>query len=101
MGINVKFTVAVITIIVIGFGGSFYIFSSGLMDGIKIASFDKSKYIEKIDECMESQFIGNVGVNSFATSLAESMKKQIEETDSEDTAKEVLARLYSTTNCEP
>ena len=101
MGINVKFTVAVITIIVIGFGGSFYIFSSGLMDGIKIASFDKSKYIEKIDDCMNSQFIGNVGLNSFAISLGESMKKQIEETESEDTAKEILARLYTATTCEP
>ena len=101
MGINVKFTVAVIAIIVIGFGGSFYIFSSGLMDGIKIASFDKSKYIEKIDDCMNSQFIGNVGLNSFAISLGESMKKQIEETESEDTAKEILARLYDVTSCEP
>ena len=101
MGINVKFTVAVIAIIAIGFGGSFYIFSSGLMDGIKIASFDKSKYIEKIDDCMNSQFIGNVGLNSFAISLGESMKKQIEETESEDTAKEILARLYTATTCEP
>ena len=101
MGINIKFTVAVIAIIVIGFGGSFYIFSSGLMDGIKIASFDKSKYIEKIDDCMNSQFIGNVGLNSFAISLGESMKKQIEETESEDTAKEILARLYDVTSCEP
>ena len=63
MGINVRFTVAVVAIIVIGFGGSFYIFSSGLMDVIKIPTFDKSKYIEKIDDCMDSQFIGNVGVN--------------------------------------
>ena len=101
MGINVRFTVAVIAIIVIGFGGSFYIFSSGLVDGIKISTFDKSKYIEKIDTCMESQFIGNVGLNSFATSLAESMKMQIEETESEDTAKEILARLYTATTCEP
>ena len=101
MGINVKFTVAVIAIIAIGFGGSFYIFSSGLVDGIKISTFDKSKYIEKIDACMESQFIGNVGINSFAISLGESMKQQIEETESEDTAKEALARLYTSTNCEP
>ena len=101
MGINVRFTVAVIAIIAVGFGGSFYIFSSGLMDGIKIPTFDKSKYIEKIDECMESQFIGNVGVNSFAISLAESMRQQIEETESEDTAKEILARLYDATTCEP
>ena len=100
MGINVRFTVAVIAIIVIGFGGSFYIFSSGLMAEI-IVPFDKSKYIKQIDACIESKFIGNIGTSSFVLSLAESMKKQIEETDSEDTAKEVLARLYSTTNCEP
>ena len=101
MGINVKFTVAVIAIIAIGFGGSFYIFSSGLMDGIKIVTFDKSKYIEQIDACIESKFIGNVGTSSFVQSLAESMKLQIEETESEDTAKEILARLYASTNCEP
>ena len=96
-----RFTVAVIAIIAIGFGGSFYIFSSGLMDGIKIVTFDKSKYIDEIDACIESKFIGNVGTSSYVISLGESMKKQIEETDSEDTAKEVLARLYNTTNCEP
>ena len=96
-----RFTVAVIAIIAIGFGGSFYIFSSGLMDGVKILTFDKSKYIDKIDACIESKFIGNVGTSSYVLSLGESMKKQIEETDSEDTAKEVLARLYNTTNCEP
>ena len=96
-----RFTVAVIAIIAIGFGGSFYIFSSGLMDGIKIMTFDKSKYIDEIDACIESKFIGNVGTSSYVLSLGESMKKQIEETDSEDTAKEVLARLYNTTNCEP
>ena len=96
-----RFTVAVIAIIAIGFGGSFYIFSSGLMDGIKIVTFDKSKYIDEIDACIESKFIGNVGTSSFVLSLEESMKQQIEETDNEDTAKEVLARLYNTTNCEP
>ena len=100
MGINVRFTVGVIAIIAVGFGGSFYIFSSGLMDQI-IIPFDKSKYIKQIDACIESKFIGNVGTSSFVQSLAESMKLQIEETDSEDTAKEVLARLYNTTNCEP
>ena len=95
-----RFTVAVIAIIAIGFGGSFYIFSSGLMDQI-IIPFDKSKYIEQIDACIESKFIGNVGTSSFVLSLAESMKQQIEETDSEDTAKEILDRLHNITNCEP
>ena len=101
MGINIRFTVAVIVIIAVGFGGSFYLFSSGFMDGIKIASFDKSKYIEKIDQCISSQTAGHVSLNSFALSLADSLKKQIEETESEDTAKEILARLYTSTNCEP
>ena len=101
MGINIRFTVAVIVIIAVGFGGSFYLFSSGFMDGIKIASFDKSKYIEKIDQCISSQTAGHVSLNSFALSLADSLKKQIEETESEDTAKEILARLYASTNCEP
>ena len=101
MGVNVRFTVAVIAIIIIGFGGSFYIFSSGLIDGIKISAFDKSKYIEKIDQCISSQTAGHVSLNSFALSLADSLKKQIEETESEDTAKEILARLYDVTSCEP
>tara|TARA_B100001750_G_scaffold445_1_gene455 strand:- start:223 stop:528 length:306 start_codon:yes stop_codon:yes gene_type:complete len=101
MGINIRFTVAVIVIIVVGFGGSFYLFSSGFMDGIKITSFDKSKYIEKIDQCISSQTAGHVSLNSFALSLADSLKQQIEETESEDTAKEILARLYDVTSCEP
>ena len=71
------------------------------MDGIEILTFDKSKYIKQIDACIESKFIGNVGTSSFVISLAESMKKQIEETDSEDTAKEALAKLYTATSCEP
>ena len=100
MGINVKFTIGVIAIIVIGFGGSFYIFSSGLVNEITI-QFDKSKYIEKIDACMDSQTVGNVGLNSFALSIADNLKKQIEETESEETAKEVLAKIYDMTSCKP
>ena len=99
MGINVKFTIAVIAIAVIGFTASSYFFSGQPISGDWM--FDKSKYIDEIDACIESKFIGNVGTSSFVQSMAESMKQQIEETDSEDTAKEVLARLYNTTNCEP
>ena len=101
MGVNVRFTVAVIAIIIIGFGGSFYIFSSGLIDGIKISAFEKSKNIEKIDKCVESQTADHISLNSFALSLAESLKKQIEETEDENTAKEILAKLYDVTSCEP
>jgi len=47
MGINVKFTVAVIAVAVVGFAASSYFFS-----GQSISTdwmFDKSKYIQEID----------------------------------------------------
>ena len=53
MGINVKFTIAVIAVAVIGFTASSYFFSGQPISGDWM--FDKSKYIQKIDACMESQ----------------------------------------------
>ena len=52
MGLNVRFTVAVIAIIIVGFSASAYVFSSQSFDGITasvdMAMIDKSQYIEKI-----------------------------------------------------
>ena len=45
--------------------------------------------------------MGNVGINSFALGLADNLKEQIEETESEETAREILARIYDMTSCEP
>ncbi len=50
---------------------------------------------------MESQTADHISLNSFALSLAESLKKQIEETEDENTAKEILAKLYDVTSCGP
>ena len=63
MGINIRFTVAVIVIIAVGFGGSFYLFSSGFMDGIKIASFDKSKYFTRAMRDLNSVVTYLLGFN--------------------------------------
>ena len=99
MGINVKFTVAVITIGVIGFIASSYFFStqpisSGWM-------FDKSKYIQEIDACLESQSLGDISLNSFAKQFVTNLKAQAEVAESEEKVKEIMDRLYTITSCEP
>ena len=99
MGINIKFTAAVIAVAVIGFTVSAYFFS-----GQPISSdwmFDKSKYIQEIDACLDSQSLGNISLNSFAKSFVTNLKQQAEAAESEEEIKEILDRLYEITSCEP
>jgi len=100
MSINIKFTVAVIAIAVIGFTASSYFFSGQSISGDLI--FDKSKYIQKIDACLETQTLnGEISLNSFATSFVTNLKAQAEASESEEEVKEILDRLYNITSCEP
>ncbi len=99
MGINVKFTVAVIAVAVVGFTASSYFFS-----GQSISTdwmFDKSKYIQEIDAFMESQTLGEISLNSFAKNFITNLKAQAEATESEEEIKEIVDRLYEITSCEP
>ena len=99
MGINVKFTIAVIAVAVIGFTASSYFFS-----GQSISTdwmFDKSKYIQKIDACMKSQTLGEISLNSFAKNFLTNLKAQAEVAESEEELKEIVDRLYEITSCEP
>ena len=98
MGINVKFTVAVIAVVVIGFTASSYFFST---QPISIDLFDKSAYIQEIDACLESQTLGEISLNSFATSFVTNLKAQAEAAESEEEIKEIVDRLYEITSCEP
>ena len=99
MGINVKFTVAVIVVAVVGFTASSYFFSGQPISGDWM--FDKSKYIQEIDTCLESQTLGNISLNSFAKSFVTNLKQQAEAAESEEEVKEILDRLYEITSCEP
>ena len=56
MGLNVKFTVAVIAIAVVGFAASSYFFSGQPISGDWM--FDKSKYIQKIDALPRISILG-------------------------------------------
>ena len=98
MGINVKFTVAVIAIVVIGFTASSYFFST---QPISIDLFDKSKYIQQIDTCLESQTLGEISLNSFAKNFLTNLRAQAEAAESEEELKAIVDRLYEITSCEP
>ena len=99
MGINVKFTVAVIAVAVVGFTASSYFFSG---QPISVDwMFDKSKYIQKIDACLESQSLGDISLNSFAKQFVTNLKEQALEAESEEEVKDIVNRLYTITDCEP
>ena len=99
MGINIKFTAAVIAVAVVGFTASAYFFSGQSISGDWM--FDKSQYIQEIDTCLESQTLGDISLNSFATSFVTNLKHQAEAAESEEEIKEILDRLYKITSCEP
>ena len=99
MSLNVKFTVAVIAVVVIGFTASSYFFSTQPISTDWM--FDKSAYIQKIDACLESQSFGDISINSFGKSFVENLKQQAEASQSEQEIKEILNRLYDITSCEP
>jgi len=99
MGINIKFTVTVIAVVVIGFAGSSYFFSEQPISGDWM--FDKSKYIQEIDACLEAHSFGDISLNSFGTSFVENLKQQAEASQSEEEVKEIMNRLYDITSCEP
>jgi len=98
MGVNVKFTVAVIAVVVIGFTASSYFFST---QPISIDLFDKSAYIQEIDACLESQTLGEISLNSFAKNFLTNLRAQAEAAESEEELKAIVDRLYEITSCEP
>ena len=99
MGLNVKFTAAVIAVAVIGFTASSYFFSVQPISGDWM--FDKSKYIQEIDACLEAQSFGDITINSLAKNFITNLKEQAEASQSEEEIKAIVDRLYEITNCEP
>jgi len=99
MGLNVKFTAAVIAVAVIGFTASSYFFSTQPIPSDWM--FDKSKYIQEIDACLEAQSFGDITINSLAKTFVTNLKEQAEASQSEEEIKAIVDRLYEITNCEP
>ena len=99
MSLNIKFTVAVIAVVVIGFTASSYFFSTQPISSDWM--FDKSKYIQEIDACLEAQSFGDITINSLAKNFVTNLKEQAEASQSEEEVKEIMNRLYDITSCDP
>tara|TARA_Y100000294_G_scaffold147718_1_gene143777 strand:+ start:263 stop:562 length:300 start_codon:yes stop_codon:yes gene_type:complete len=99
MSLNIKFTVAVIAVVVIGFTASSYFFSTQPISTNWM--FDKSAYIQEIDTCLESVTLDEISLNSFAKNFLTNLKAQAEAAESEEEIKEIVDRLYEITSCEP
>jgi len=84
---------------VIGFTASSYFFSVQPISGDWM--FDKSKYIQEIDACLEAQSFGDITINSLAKNFVTNLKEQAEASQSEEEIKAIVDRLYEITNCEP
>ena len=106
MGLNVKFTVAVIAIVIVGFSMSAYIFSSQSLDGltnsISMTVVDKNQYIEKIDDCLQTQTIGDITLNSFTQKWAFDFKEKIKKAESSDELENIMNEFYTiVSHCKP
>ena len=106
MGLNVRFTVAIIVIVIVGFSASAYIFSSQAFDGlatsINMTMIDKSKYIEKIDNCLEIQTIGDVTLNSFTQKWAIDFKDKISKAETSQELDNLMNEFYTiVSHCKP
>ena len=103
MGVDVKFTVGVIVIIIVGFSASAYFFSMNLFtDSISIMMVDKSQYIEKIDQCLSEQTISGVTLNSFTAKWAADFKQKIMETETNQELENVMNEFYTiVSQCKP
>ena len=99
MSLNVKFTVAVIAVVVIGFTASSYFFCTQPISTDWM--FDKSAYIQEIDACLESVTLGEISLNSFAKNFLTNLRAQAETAESEEEIKEIVDRLHEITSCEP
>ena len=103
MGLNVRFTVGVIVIIVVGFSASAYFFSMNpFTDSISMVMVDKSQYIEKMDECLSKQTIGSVTLNSFTAKWVADFKEKIMKVETTEELENTMNEFYTiVSHCKP
>ncbi len=103
MGLNVRFTVGVIVIIVVGFSASAYFFSMNpFTDSISMMMVDKSQYIENIDQCLSEQTIGGITLNSFTVKWAADFKQKIMEAETNEELESAMNEFYTiVSHCKP
>ena len=105
-GIDMRFKVTIIAIAVIGFTASAYVFSSEPMNEltgtISIGIIDKSQFIDKIDQCLEKQTIGDITLNSFTQKWAFDFKEKISKAETNQELESLMDEFYTiVSHCKP
>ena len=103
MGLNIRFTVGVIVIIVVGFSASAYFFSMNpFTDSISMMMVDKSQYIENIDQCLSEQTIGGITLNSLTAKWVADLKQNIMEAETNEEIESAMNEFYTiVSHCKP
>ena len=71
-------------------------------DSISIVTVDKSKYIEKIDQCLNEQTVGDVTLNSFTAKWAQDFKLKIMEAETNGELENIMSEFYTiVSHCKP
>jgi len=102
------FIIILVTVIIIGFSASTYIFSQvdvsiELDDITDNLSGKKAQVLEEIDRCMSQNTVagGAVTLNSFERNLLSSVIKQVADANDVESLEKISEQIYTMTSCKP
>ena len=105
-GVDMRFKVTIIAIAVIGFTASAYVFSSEpmgeLTGAISTSMIDQSQFIDKIDQCLGKQTVGDITLNSFTQKWAFDFKEKISKAETNQELESLMDEFYTiVSHCKP
>ncbi|MBC8250689.1 MAG: hypothetical protein H8E89_03790 [Candidatus Nitrosopelagicus sp.] len=99
------FPIMVVTVAVIGFSLSAYLFSESeisIVSPISIETQSDNSVINEINECIEQNLAGDsIALNSFNTNMLLALKESANKAQSDEELNEIRERLHGLTNCKP
>ena len=102
-----SFLIIVISVAVIGFSASAYIFSENkIIDNVGlIGSFssDRMEYINKINNCINenTNVDDSITLNSFTATILRDLQERAVKAETIDELEFILDQVYKTTSCKP
>ena len=98
------FPIIIITIAVIGFSSSAYLFNESdisIENPITIKTQTDNSVIQEIEECIERNLAGDssVAINSFNTNMLLTLKEAASEAQSDEELRKISEQLHRLTDC--
>ena len=102
-----SFLIIVISVAIIGFSASAYIFSENKIIGnigiIDSFSSDRMDYINKINNCIDENTNADASItlNSFTATVLRDLQERAINAETVDELEFILDQVYKTTSCKP